>query len=70
MSTPSTGLSPTQWILLVLNTAVTGLAIANPAEGAVVAAFASIIQTALNAYTANTGTTIDLTKIPIETKVP
>lgn len=63
---------PISQILLILQTALIALeAIPQTAEGAkVAAAFTQIIQGALTAYTAASGSPLDLTKIPLETPVP
>jgi hypothetical protein len=79
MSTPAApvvvntvGLSKASLILLILNSALTGLA-AVPGIGApaiLAESFVQIIQAGFNAYQQETGTAIDLTKIPLETPAP
>ncbi len=65
-------MSKTQLILVILQTALTGLAVVP--GGAVASgaglAFVQIIQNAVLVYQAETGQPLDLTKIPLETLVP
>jgi hypothetical protein len=64
-------MSKTQLILLIIQTALAGLA-AVPG-GAVLSAegmaFVKILQAGVSAYQAETGQPLDLTKIPLETPI-
>jgi len=68
----STGLSKTSLILLILNAALTGLSVvpATAVPAAIAESFMKIIMAGLQAYQAETGQPIDLTKIPLETPAP
>lgn len=71
-TTPVTvSVSPLSSILDILSVALNALAVI-PALGgspAIAGAFVQIIQSAMNAYHAQTGQPIDLSKIPLETPV-
>lgn len=63
-------MSPIQYVLMILNAALAGLAVVQPQDAALAEAFVKVIQTGMTAYQSITGQPIDLTKIPTETKVP
>ena len=69
---PQPQLSKTSLILLILQSALTGLAAVPVTAPAAIAveAFVKIIQAATQAYQQETGQPIDLTKIPLETPAP
>ena len=65
-------MSKIQTILLVIQTALSALSnlpVVGP-EAALAAAFLKIYQNAAALYQAETGQPFDVTKIPLETKVP
>ena len=64
-------MSKTQLILLIIQTALAGLAAVPGGQVASVAglAFVQILQSGVQAYQLETGQPLDLTKIPLETPV-
>ena len=64
-------MTKTQLILLIIQTALAGLAVVP--GGAIISAeamaFVKILQAGVQAYQAETGQPLDLTKIPLETPV-
>lgn len=64
-------MSKTQLILIILQTALVGLSAVPGGQVAAGAglAFTQIIQAAMQAYQAETGQPLDLTKIPLETPI-
>lgn len=69
--TPTSNPSKVQTILAIVNAALQGLSLVPGLQApiAVEQAFQKILTNALAAYQAETGQPIDLSKIPIETKV-